>query len=139
MSIEVGGSLPGRIIDSVDPEKMKLLSALMRDPNPIHFDRVAVAELGMGDKTVNQGPSNMAYVLSMLGQWAGGSDRITHYRFRFLGNVFEGDRLEASGIIASVHEGDDGLEVECSLSLSVVGGTEVLTGTGTVLLPKDFA
>ena len=139
MSIEEGQSLPSRIVERVDPEKMKLLSALMRDPNPIHFDRGAIAQLGMGDKTVNQGPSNMAYVLSMLGQWAGGSDRIIHYRFRFLGNVFEGDRLEASGIVISVRERNDGLEVDCSLSLSVVGGTEVLTGTGTVLLPKDFA
>ncbi|OZE82104.1 protein dehydratase [Rhodococcus sp. 15-649-1-2] len=137
MSIEVGQSIPGRIIESVDPEKMKLLSALMRDPNPIHFDRAAVAELGMGDKTVNQGPSNMAYVLSMLGQWAGGSHRITHYRFRFLGNVFEGDRLEASGSVTAVAERPDGLQVDCSLSLTVMGGAEVLTGTGTVLLPKD--
>ncbi|WP_037164042.1 MaoC family dehydratase [Rhodococcoides fascians] len=138
MSIEVGQSIPGRIIESVDPEKMKLLSALMRDPNPIHFDRAAVVELGMGAKTVNQGPSNMAYVLSMLGQWAGGSDRITHYRFRFLGNVFEGDRLQASGSVTAVAERPDGLQVDCSLSLTVMGGAEVLTGTGTVLLPKDF-
>ncbi|AYJ51275.1 MaoC family dehydratase [Rhodococcus sp. P1Y] len=139
MNIEVGQSLPARIIESVDPEKMKLLSALMRDPNPIHFDRVAVAQLGMGDKTVNQGPSNMAYVLSMLGQWAGGSDRITHYRFRFLGNVFEGDRLEALGVVTAVTEKIDRLEVECSLSLTVMGGAEVLTGAGTVLLPKEHA
>ena len=136
MSIEVGQSLPSRIIEGVDPEKMKLLSALMRDPNPIHFDRAAVSQLGMGDKTVNQGPSNMAYVLSMLGHWAGGVDRITHYRFRFLGNVFEGDRLEASGTVTALSELDQGLEVTCSLSLSVVGGAEVLAGSGTVVLAK---
>ncbi|CCQ14883.1 MaoC-like dehydratase [Rhodococcus sp. AW25M09] len=137
MSIEVGQVLPSRIIDGVDPEKMKLLSALMSDPNPIHFDRTAVAELGMGDKTVNQGPSNMAYVLSMLGAWAGGVDRITHYRFRFLGNVFEGDRLEAGGIITAVHETSDAFEVECSLTLTVIDGAQVLTGTGTVTLEKE--
>lgn len=139
MNIVVGQALPSRVIDGVDSEKMKLLSALMRDPNPIHFDRNAIADLGMGDKTVNQGPSNMAYVLSMLGQWAGGSGRITHYRFRFLGNVFEGDRLEASGIVTALTEHDQGLEVDCSLSLTVLGGAEVLTGSGTVLLPKERA
>ncbi|MDV6262751.1 MaoC family dehydratase [Rhodococcoides yunnanense] len=137
MSIEVGQVLPSRIIDGVDPEKMKLLSALMRDPNPIHFDRTAVAELGMGDKTVNQGPSNMAYVLSMLGSWAGGVDRITHYRFRFLGNVFEGDRLEAGGVVTAVREISDSFEVECSLTLTVIDGAQVLTGAGTVTIDKE--
>ncbi|MDI9896140.1 MaoC family dehydratase [Rhodococcus sp. IEGM 1381] len=137
MSIEVGQVLPSRIIDGVDPEKMKLLSALMRDPNPIHFDRTAVAELGMGDKTVNQGPSNMAYVLSMLGSWAGGVDRITHYRFRFLGNVFEGDRLEAGGVVTAVRETSDSFEVECSLTLTVIDGAQVLTGAGTVTIDKE--
>lgn len=137
MSIEVGQVLPSRIIDHVDPEKMKLLSALMRDPNPIHFDRTAVVDLGMGDKTVNQGPSNMAYVLSMLGAWAGGVDRITHYRFRFLGNVFEGDRLEATGKVTKVNDTPSAFEVECTLALTVIGAGEVLAGVGTVLIDKE--
>lgn len=137
MRPEVGQVLPSRIVDGVDPEKMKLLSALMRDPNPIHFDRTAVAELGMGDRTVNQGPSNMAYVLSMLGSWAGGVDRINHYRFRFLGNVFEGDRLEAGGVITAVRETSESFEVECSLTLTVIDGARVLTGTAAVTIDKE--
>ncbi|OAK56374.1 MaoC family dehydratase [Rhodococcoides kyotonense] len=136
MKPTVGQTLPTRTIESVNAEKMKLLSALMRDPNPIHFDVASVEALGMGSRTVNQGPSNMAYVLSMLGEWAGGTDRITHYRFRFLGNVFAGERLEASGTVTSVEDVDDGLAVQCALSLTVVGGHEVLTGTGTVRLGK---
>jgi acyl dehydratase len=131
----VGQKLPVRIIDAVDPARMKTLSALMRDPNPIHFDRSAVRALGLGDRTVNQGPSNIAYVISMLGNWAGGVDRVAGYRFRFLGNVFEGDRLQASGTVTAVDENPEGLIVQCELALDVVDGVRVLEGTGTVRIP----
>ena len=104
MKPAVGQQIPERTVDAVDPARMKTLSALMRDPNPIHFDRNAAAALGLGERTVNQGPSNIAYVVSMLGSWAGGVDRVTGYRFRFLGNVFEGDRLRAAGVVTDVEE-----------------------------------
>ncbi|MEE2034895.1 MaoC family dehydratase [Rhodococcus chondri] len=133
----VGEQIPGRVIDAVDPARMRTLSALMRDPNPIHFDRSAASTLGLGDRTVNQGPSNIAYVVSMLGSWAGGADRVTGYRFRFLGNVFEGDRLQASGTVTAVEETAGGLVVRCELALDVVDGARVLEGTGTVHLPAD--
>jgi len=137
MNIAVGQEIPERIIDFVDPARMKTLSALMRDPNPIHWDRAAVAELGLGDRTVNQGPSNIAYVISMLGKWAGGIDRVSKYRFRFMGNVFEGDRLRASGAVTEVTDSPAGLRVQCSLTLDVVDGARVLDGTATVLIPAD--
>lgn len=137
MTPTVGQPLPVRIIESVDPAKMKTLSALMRDPNPIHFDRSVAAGLGLGDRTVNQGPSNIAYVMTMLGAWAGGADRITNYRFRFLGNVFEGDRLQASGTVTAVENTDDAVLVHCDLALDVVDGNRVLDGTGTVRIPRS--
>jgi len=133
----VGQKIPVRLIEAVDPARMKTLSALMRDPNPIHFDRSAASALGLGERTVNQGPSNIAYVMSMLGNWAGGVDRITRYRFRFLGNVFEGDRVQASGTVTAVDETPEGLLVHCDLALDVVDGARVLEGTGTVRLPVD--
>lgn len=137
MNPTVGQEIPGRTIDAADPARMKTLSALMRDPNPIHFDRSAVRMLGLGDRTVNQGPSNIAYVVSMLGNWAGGVDRVAGYRFRFLGNVFEGDRLQTSGTVTAVEETPEGLVVQCELALDVVDGVRVLEGTGTVRIAVD--
>ncbi|MEV0945143.1 MaoC/PaaZ C-terminal domain-containing protein [Rhodococcus sp. NPDC049939] len=135
MTVAIGQEIPERIIEAVDPARMKTLSALMRDPNPIHFDRSAVSELGMGERTVNQGPANIAYVVSMLGAWAGGVDRIRHFRFRFRGRVVEGQRLRASGVVTAVEEGQDGTLVRCDLALEVVDGARVLEGVGAVLLP----
>src|SRR5581483_3410066 len=91
---EIGQELPPLVIERVDEEKMKLMAAILRDPNPIHFDAQRVRELGMGERVVNQGPSNMSYLLNMVTRWAGGVAAVRGADIRFLGNVFGGDRVE---------------------------------------------
>ncbi|MCY3963049.1 MAG: MaoC/PaaZ C-terminal domain-containing protein [bacterium] len=127
----VGDELPRMAIESVDAEKMKTMAALLADSNPIHWDVDTVKALGMGDQPVNQGPNNLGYVMNMLGDWAGGAERIQHIRVRFLDNVFAGDRLEAGGTVTSV--GDDGA-VSCDIWLARDGTHAVLAGTATLLL-----
>ena len=127
----VGDELPRLVIDSVDAEKMKTMAALLADSNPIHWDVDTVRELGMGDQPVNQGPNNLGYVMNMLGDWAGGAERIGQIRVRFLDNVFAGDRLEAGGTVTAV--GDDG-SVDCDIWLARDGTHPVLAGTATLLL-----
>ena len=127
----VGDELPSMVIESVDAEKMKTMAALLGDSNPIHWDVDTVRELGMGDQPVNQGPNNLGYVMNMLGDWAGGAERIQKIRVRFLDNVFAGDRLEAGGTVTAV--GDDGT-VECDVWLARDGTHPVLAGTATLEL-----
>jgi acyl dehydratase len=71
VNVEVGTEVPPFVVESVPVEPMKTVAALLHDPNPIHFDVTAVRSLGMGDRTVNQGPTNMAYVANMLIRRAG--------------------------------------------------------------------
>ncbi|MCY3578575.1 MAG: MaoC/PaaZ C-terminal domain-containing protein [bacterium] len=125
----VGDELPRLVIESVDAEKMKTMAALLADSNPIHWDVDTVRELGMGDQPVNQGPNNLGYVMNMLGDWAGGAERIRQIRVRFLDNVFAGDRLEAGGTVTAV--GDDGY-VDCDVWLARDGTHPVLAGTATL-------
>ena len=124
-----GDELPRLVIESVDLEKMKTMAALLADSNPIHWDVETVKELGMGDQPVNQGPNNLGYVMNMLGDWAGGAERIQQIRVRFLDNVFAFDRLEAGGTVTSV--GDDG-SVECNVWLARDGTHPVLAGSATL-------
>lgn len=127
----VGDELPRLVIESVDAEKMKTMAALLADSNPIHWDVDTVGELGMGDQPVNQGPNNLGYVMNMLGDWAGGAERIRQIRVRFLDNVFAGDRLEAGGTVTAV---DDDGTVECDVWLARDGTHPVLAGTASLLL-----
>ena len=64
--VRVGTELEPFVVDVVSAEKMKLMAALLHDPNPIHLDAEAVRGLGMGDRVVNQGPANQAYLVNML-------------------------------------------------------------------------
>ena len=54
-----GTAIPEWRVERVDPEKMKLFAAIARDPNTIHWDRAEVARRGLGDRLINQGPTNL--------------------------------------------------------------------------------
>jgi acyl dehydratase len=133
----VGDALPELVIESVDAEKMKTMAVILRDPNPIHWDVDLVRELGMGDKPVNQGPNNMAYLVNLLTAFAGGPDRVRGLRVRFLANVFAGDRLVAGGTVTGVEPVDGGQHaVSCEVWLRRNGdeADTVMAGTARVLL-----
>lgn len=132
--VSVGMQLPDFEVAAVSAEKMKTMAALLADPNPIHWDVGAVRQLGMGDRPINQGPSNMAYVMNMLCAWAGGHDRLTAFRVRFLGNVMAGDQLRATGVVTAIRAQDGETLADCDVALRTAAGITVLEGSGTVAL-----
>lgn len=127
--VAVGSELPPLVVESVDAEKMKIMAALLRDPNPIHFDADRVRELGMGDRVVNQGPANMSYLLNMVTRWSGGVPTVRTVAVRFLGNVFAGDRVECRGTVSAVDAAAGLVTVEVA---AVVAGRSVLEGSVVV-------
>ena len=138
MSTSAPDARPGQVLPAlevdVDPEKMKVMAALLADPNPIHFDTRALARLGLDERPVNQGPLNMGYLQTMLARWAGGRDRLLSFRVRFHGNVLAGDRVRAQGEVSEVRETERGRVATCAISLEVIGGAVALSGTADVLL-----
>lgn len=133
MRVSAGTELPVFEIE-VRASAMKTMAVLLRDPNPIHFDRDVVATLGMGDRVVNQGPTNLAYVVNMLVAWAGDPARIRALKVRFLDNVRGGDRVVAGGVVTSVAGEGRHQIAECDVWLDVVGGPRALAGSATVAL-----
>jgi 3-hydroxybutyryl-CoA dehydratase len=109
---------------TIDSQPMKVLAALLRDPNMIHLDPAVTAELGMGDKVVSQGPFNLGYVHTLLEQHG----RVLASRFRFHGKVLAGDRVVAGARVTAV----DGDLVELEVWLDVVGGRRAVSGTARV-------
>lgn len=133
-AVRAGDEIPSYEVGPVSAEKMKTMSALMSDANPVHFDAAAVRRLGLGDRVINQGPLNQAYVVSMLAEWAGGADRVRSMRLRYRDNVFAGDELRASGTVSDVVDQDEVVLAECEVHLDVIGRATVLSGTATVSL-----
>jgi len=129
--IEQGSALDDLDISSVDAEKMKTMAVILRDPNPIHWDVDLVRELGMGDRVVNQGPNNMAYLVELLARNFGGEDLIVNLKVRFLANVFSGDRLIAGGVVNDVRAAGPAQLAEVELWLRRDGNANDLVMSGT--------
>ena len=66
MNVQVGDAIPEWDMPSVLPERMRTMAAILRDPNPVHWDRRVCAKLGFGERTINQGPLGLSYMVNML-------------------------------------------------------------------------
>ena len=135
MTVEPGTEVPPFVVESVPVEAMKTVAALLHDPNPIHFDLQAVEALGMGDRQVNQGPTNMAYVVNALTAWTGDPTAVRRLQVRFLGNVFAGDRVSAGGVVTGIREAGGQRLADLDVWLERTPDDRVLAGTATVALP----
>ncbi|QTH20064.1 MaoC family dehydratase [Rhizorhabdus wittichii] len=130
----VGAAIPALHIASVPTAGMKLVAALMNDPNPIHLDPAAVRALGLGDRLVNQGPITISYLQTMLARAVGDAGRIVSFKARFVANVFAGDRVDCVGTVDAV---DGGAGLASILCQATVDGRPVVLATATIRLPRD--
>lgn len=126
-----GDTLPPFRIASVDPEAMKTWAVALHDPNAIHLDRAAVAAKGLGNRVINQGPANLAYVINMLrAAFPGGS--IRSLDVRYVDNVFEGDDVSAGGTVTAIADG----QATCDIWLRAVERDLVIKGVAVVTLAE---
>lgn len=128
----VGDPLPPFTIGAVSTDAMKDWAVFLADPNPIHLDVEVVKAKGLGDRVINQGPINVAYIMNMLmAAFPGG--RIEAMDSRFLDNVYGGDKVTAAGTVTAV----DGDRIECAFQLDVAGRGTVNSGTATIRIQGD--
>lgn len=125
-------------MESVRPERMRTMAAILRDPNPVHWDRKAVAALpfGLGERTINQGPLGLSYMLNMLMDWAGPTS-VRRVTVRFPKVVLDGDHITAGGRVTAIREEDGVRLADCEIWLSREGESPSLEGTATVALPES--
>jgi 3-hydroxybutyryl-CoA dehydratase len=129
MSYAVGDALPPFVIESVSADAMKQWAVFLADPNPIHLDVEVVKAKGLGDRVINQGPINVAYMMNMLMAAFPGA-RIEAMDSRFLDNVYGGDKSVASGTITAI----EGNRISCEFRLDVEGRGTVNSGTATIIV-----
>ena len=133
MRPDPGDPIPPLHVDEVDPQRMKTMAVLLRDPNPLHFDPEAVRGLGLGERPVNQGPTNAAYVVNAVLRWAGGGPgALRRLQVRLTGNVLAGDRLTAAGVVRSVAEVGGEVVATCDVWLDRDDGTRLVVGEAEV-------
>ena len=135
--INVGDSIPEWVMESVSPERMRTMAAVLRDPNPLHWDREAVdaLPLGLGKRTINQGPLGLSYMVNMLHEWMG-PECIKRLKMTFPQVVLDEDRVIAKGRITALREIDNQHLADCDIWLEHAERGKLLEGQATVLLRK---
>lgn len=103
---------------SIVAEHARLWSEALNDPNRVHFDADFVAKLGLGDRPINQGPANIAYLYNMLAACFPGRNVIL-LDARMTGMVRIGDTIEVTGNVVAVEASATANVVRCQLVLSV--------------------
>lgn len=130
MKVNVGDVIPAWTLDEVDPQRMKTMAALLRDPYPIHWDPEATALLGLGERVINQGPLSLAYIANMLMDWQG-EDCLRGLKASFPAPVFGNETVTAGGVVTEVLEVSGEYYAHCDVWLDS-GDCRVITGTAIV-------
>jgi acyl dehydratase len=102
----------------VPQESMDTWAVILDDPNPIHLDANAVKQVGLGNKTINQGPANIAYILNMIEENFPNS-QILKMNNKMTDSVLEGDLVTVSGHITEIKVEESQFVASCSIQLTV--------------------
>jgi 3-hydroxybutyryl-CoA dehydratase len=129
--MNVGDALKSFRIEKVSPDGMKAWAKFLHDPNPIHLDPAVVKAKGLGDRVINQGPANLAYLINML-QRAVPNAQIESLEVRYVDNVFGGEAVEAGGTIKDVATDGATRRISCEVWLRAPARGPVLTGTAVL-------
>jgi acyl dehydratase len=134
--VAVGDSIPEWVMENVRPERMRVTSAIHRDPNPVHWDPESTRSRGLDGRVINQGPLNVSYLVNMLMAWRGPTcvRRIT---VEFAGRLYDGDRVTARGVVTAVDTTAD--TATCDVWLERPDGTRPVLGTAVVSLNRTGA
>ncbi len=134
MKIEVGDEIPPWDMPNVTAERMRTMAAILRDPNPVHWDRRTVAKLGFGERTINQGPLGLSYMVNMLHAWTG-PDSIRRIFMRFPLVILDGEHVTACGRVTAIRNENGERLADCDIWLEREGSENPLEGHATVRLP----
>ncbi len=130
---QVGEAIPPWNMPEVTRARMRTMAAILRDPNPVHWDDELCEKLGFGKKTINQGPLGLSYMINMLHDWAGPGS-IKRIFMTFPKVVLSEDHVTAKGSVTGVNESEEGMLVDCDIWLER-DGEKLLEGQATVLFP----
>jgi acyl dehydratase len=135
MIVREGDQVPPWTMASVSAERMQTMAAILRDPNPLHWDRKSVAQLGLGERCINQGPLGVGYMVNMLQSWAG-ENCIRRMFIRFPNPlILDGDHIVSNGKVTRRFEENGASLAEVETWLDRDGQRGLIEATVTIQLP----
>lgn len=133
-NVQVGDDIPSWDMPSVSAARMRTMAAILRDPNPVHWDKRVPEAMGFGEHTINQGPLGLSYMVNMLHAWTG-TNSIRRIWMTFPMAVLDEDHVTACGTITAIREENGERLADCDIWLHREGTNNPLQGKATVKLP----
>ena len=132
--VSVGDEIPSWGMPCVERSRMRTMAAILRDPNPVHWDAnlVSTLPLGVGERTINQGPLGLSYMINMLHAWAGPTC-VKRIFMTFPKIVLSEGVVTAKGVVTEI--GPEG-NVICDIWLEREG-VRLLEGNATIVFPEE--
>jgi acyl dehydratase len=127
--LSVGDELV-RTVENLRGSDMKLVAALLQDPYPPHYDPRRAEELGYPG-LLNQGPSNLAYMLQPIVRELDSPSTLARVDMRFHAMVVEGETVTVTATVEEKTATDDGGSVEFGVVLTKENGETGVDGTVT--------
>lgn len=127
----VGDPVPDWVMDHVRADRMRVTSAIHRDPNPVHWDPESTRSRGLDGRVINQGPLNVSYLANMLMAWRG-PQCVRRLTVEFHGRLHDGDHVTACGVVTAVDP--EVLTATCDVWLERPDGSRPVVGTAVVSL-----
>jgi len=127
--VSVGARLPDWVMADVRAERMRVTSAIHRDPNPVHWDPRSTRSRGLDGRVINQGPLNASYLVNMVMAWRGPTC-LRGLHVEFDGRICDGDHVTARGVVTAI---DPMTHVAtCEVWLERLDGSRPVVGTARV-------
>jgi acyl dehydratase len=130
----VGDEVPEWVMDHVRADRMRLTSAIHRDPNPVHWDPESTRSRGLDGRVINQGPLNVSYLANMLMAWRGPAC-LRRLTVEFHGRLYDGDHVTARGVVTAVDA--EARTATCDVWLERLDGSRPVVGTAVVSSAHD--
>ncbi|MFC6086901.1 MaoC/PaaZ C-terminal domain-containing protein [Sphaerisporangium aureirubrum] len=131
--VRAGQEVVQVVVTDLKRTQIVMYAGASGDFNPLHTDEPFATKVAGNPTVMAHGMLTMGLAGRVLTGWFG-HENIRRYRARFKAPVWPGDTLTVTAAVTSVATVDGERRAELTLSAVNAAGTEVLTGTATVLV-----
>jgi acyl dehydratase len=129
-TLKVGDSRTDIVLDNISRTQIVMYAGASGDYNPLHSDEIYVTRAAGYPSVFAHGMLSMGATGKVLTDWVG-NGRLTNYGVRFVNQVWPGDTLTATAVVAAIREDNGQHLAEFTVTTVNQDGKTVVSGTAT--------
>ena len=129
-ALKVGDTYSERVVENLSRTQIVQYAGASGDYNPLHTDEVYTTQVAGYPSVFAHGMLTMGLTGKMLTNYVG-DGTLTKFGVRFTNQVWPGDTLDSTAIVAAIWGEGEQLYVDLTLSTVNQDGKEVVAGWAT--------